>query len=363
MKKQFLILAGVFLSASALAHQVERGYLVIDPDQSALKSFSKNPEVVIDHVTKLGFEIYGTSGLEQELINKKILYTPMNEISAKAGADYPTPEAIIKKMQSIQKQFPQLVTLIEIGKSVQGRPLMFARLTAPVSKDSKPIVDRPEFKYVANMHGDEIVGRELMIRLIEDLAKNYGKDTRITKILESVQIYIMPSMNPDGAMKKSRGNANHVDLNRAFPDFTTSDNQNSSSNREPEIQAMMKFQSQHRFVLSANFHGGAEVVNYPFDTSPDVFPLENLIKDISLNYSRKIPAFWNSTEFQYGIVNGYAWYEVDGGMQDWSYHWHRDLQVTIELTQKKWPSYSTVEQSYQDNRESLLGYIEEIAKL
>jgi len=216
---------------------------------------------------------------------------------------------------------------------------------------------------VANMHGDEIVGRELMIKLIEDLAKNYGSDNRITKLLDSVQIYIMPSMNPDGALKHQRANANGVDLNRSFPDFTTSDNQNTQRNREPEIQAMMKFQSQHHFVLSANFHGGAEVVNYPYDTEEDVFPLDNLVKTMSLNYSRNIPYFWNSKEFEHGITNGYKWYEVDGGMQDWSYHWHGDLQLTIELTNTKWPAYSTVDRTYQDNRNSLLGYIEEIAKL
>jgi hypothetical protein len=199
------------------------------------------------------------------------------------------------------------------------------------------------------------------IKALIALAKNYGNDSRITNILDSFQVYIMPSMNPDGAMKHQRSNANGTDLNRSFPDFTTSDNQNTMNRREPEVQAMMKFQAQHHFKLSANFHGGAEVVNYPYDTSADVFPLENLVKTISLNYARKISYFWNSREFERGITNGYQWYEVDGGMQDWSYHWHGDLQVTIELTKTKWPNYSNVDRYYQDNRESLLGYIEETA--
>ena len=46
----------------------------------------------------------------------------------------------------------------------------------------------------------------------------------------------------------------------------------------------------------------------------------------------------DSTEFPGGIVNGYDWYEVNGGMQDWSYYWHNDLQVTIELSNMKWHS-------------------------
>jgi hypothetical protein len=363
MNQLFTLLFALFLFQPAYAHRTEQGFMVIDPEHKALREFSQNPEVVIDHVSKLGFEIYGPAGLEQALIAKKIQYTQMLPVSAKMGADYPTPEAIIKKMQSLQKQFPKIISLIQIGTSVEGRPLMFAKLTAPAKSGIKAPSARPEFKYVANMHGDEIVGRELMVKLIEDLAMNYGKENRITQLLDTVQIYIMPSMNPDGAIKRQRGNANNVDLNRSFPDFTTSDNQNTQANREPEIQAMMKFQSQHKFVFSANFHGGAEVVNYPYDTKGDVFPLDNLVKNISLNYSRKIPYFWNSTEFEHGITNGYDWYEVDGGMQDWSYHWHGDLQLTIELTQKKWPAFSTVDRYYQDNRDSLIGYIEEIVNL
>lgn len=360
--KTWTMIASLFaFTMSASAHKIQWGFQVIDPDHKILAQFSGRSEVVIDHVSRLGFEIYGSEGLEEVLRAKQAHFTPLEPVPMKMSADYPTPETIIKKMQALQKQYPQIISLIEIGKSVENRPLMFAKLTAPANAGTTPPASRPEFKYVANMHGDEIAGRELMMKFIEDLAKNYGSDTRITKLLNSVQVYIMPSMNPDGAMKRTRENANDVDLNRSFPDFTTQDNENTQNNREPEIQAMMRFQAQHRFLLSANFHGGAEVVNYPYDTLADPFPLDNLVKNMSLNYAKKVPYLWNSTEFEHGITNGYQWYEVNGGMQDWSYHWHGDLQVTIELTQSKWPSYSSLDQTYQLNRDSLIGYIEEIA--
>src|SRR5690606_30155699 len=101
------------------------------------------------------------------------------------------------------------------------------------------------------MHGNEIVGRELMVRLIDDLASNYNKDQHITELINSTEIFIMPSMNPDGADRKRRGNDNSVDLNRDFPDFTTSDNRNTWENREVETQAVMKWQAQRNFSLSA----------------------------------------------------------------------------------------------------------------
>ena len=363
MNKLTMLILATLCAGNAFAQKIEKGFMVIDPDQTVLREFAKNPEVIIDRVSKIGFEIYGLAGLEQVLLSKNVQFSPLEAVSSKMAADYPTPENVIKKMQALEKQYPKIISLMEIGKSVDGRSLMFAKLTAPVKLGILAPSARPEFKYIANMHGDEIVGREMMVKFIEDLAKNYGTDTRITKLLDSVQIYIMPSMNPDGAMKHQRANSSGIDLNRSFPDFDSTDNQNTSANRAPEIQAIMKFQAQHHFKLSANFHGGAEVVNYPYDTVAAVFPLDNLVRTISLNYTRKIPYLWNSTAFEHGITNGYQWYEVKGGMQDWSYHWHGDLQLTIELTNTKWPPFSSVETTYQDNRDSLIGYIEEIANI
>ncbi len=358
--KAILFVTALLLTTQANAvTRLSQEVRVIDPAHRYLKTLALNPELVIDHVNSLGYEVYGPSGLQNYLIQKGVPYVNQAKPLESLALDYPTPEASLKSVQDSAKKYPNVISLIEIGKSVEGRALTFARITAPAARGKK-LAERPEFKYIANMHGDEIAGRELMVSLIEDLGAQYGKDDRITRLLESVQIYILPSMNPDGAARRVRYNANGTDLNRSFPDFTTSDNQNTMANREPEIQAVMKFQAAHRFKLSANFHGGAEVVNYPWDTQAEPFPLDNLVQKISLDYAKKVPYIYNSSEFKQGITNGYAWYEVDGGMQDWSYHWFKDLQVTIELTSKKWPAYSTIRQTYLANRDALLTYIEEV---
>ena len=101
-------------------------------------------------------------------------------------------------------------------------------------------------------------------------------------------------------------------------------------------------------------------MNYPWDAQAALHPLDSWLKKISLDYANQVPYLKNSTEFRNGITNGYAWYEVKGGMQDWSYHWYNDLQVTIELTKVKWPTYASVDQTYRLNRNSLLTYIEEM---
>jgi hypothetical protein len=125
----------------------------------------------------------------------------------------------------------------------------------------------------------------------------------------------------------------------------------------------MKWQGQHKFKLSANFHGGAEVVNYPWDTIPDRYPEETLIKDLSREYAFNAPYIGTSTLFENGITNGYAWYEIDGGMQDWSIYWRGDFQVTIELSDQKWPDYSQIYYYYEQNRPALIKFIERIDSL
>ena len=60
------------------------------------------------------------------------------------------------------------------------------------------MIGKPNVKYVANMHGNEAVGRELMLHLILYLVQNYDSDYYVRWLLDNTRIHIMPSMNPDG---------------------------------------------------------------------------------------------------------------------------------------------------------------------
>lgn len=355
MKGLLSLIISFLIPIAASAKIIDESYVITD--KSFLNILKVRPELTIDHVHGDHFEVHGPTGLGLYL--ERIGAPFFEEKPIKGPNGYPTPEEIAGKLQDLAAAFPQTAQLFSIGKSSQGRDLWVVKISRP----ARTHINKPEFKYIANMHGDEIVGRELMVRLIEDLLKADGKDPWITKLIDDVDIYILPSMNPDGAAVARRANGRRVDLNRDFPDFSTSDNVNTPEGREPETQAVMRWQASRRFRLSANFHGGAEVVNYPWDTASNPHPELSVVKNLSLEYARRAPYIGASTAFRNGIVNGYEWYEVDGGMQDWSSYWHGDLQVTIELSRQKWPSYGQVDGYYLQNRDALINFIGRIREL
>ena len=261
-------------------------------------------------------------------------------------------------LQNIANQNPDITRLESIGQSVQGRELWVMEIT-----DNPGINEvEPEFKYIANMHGDETVGRELSLYLIEWLVQEYGTNSRATNLINNTAIYIMPSMNPDGFELGQRYNANGTDLNRDFPDQFNDPN-NSSLGREPETRAVMEWSSDHNFVLSANMHTGALVVNYPFDgPSTGIYsacPDDELFIHISLAYANEHPNM-QAGGFSNGITNGAQWYAVYGGMQDWNYVWQNNFEITLEQNEVKWPNSNQLAGLWEDHREPMLTYIEEV---
>ena len=112
---------------------------------------------------------------------------------------YHSHEEILSVFEALERDFPFIAKKGTIGKSVEGRELVFLRITANVTAP-RPL-GKPMFKYVGNMHGNEAVGREILIALAEHLVHNYEKDSEIMKLVQSTDVYILPSLNPDGFFK------------------------------------------------------------------------------------------------------------------------------------------------------------------
>ncbi|MDO9390771.1 MAG: DUF2817 domain-containing protein [bacterium] len=255
-------------------------------------------------------------------------------------------------LDSIHTIYPAITKMISIGKSVQNRDLWAFLITDnPDSNENEA-----EVRLAANIHGDETVGRELCLAMIDSLTKVYDSVSAIANMVDSREIWFMPSLNPDGYELNRRENANWVDLNRNFPVPDGSIGEDDTYSNEIETQRFIDFWSGKRAVLSLNYHGGALVANYPWDYTVVRCPDDALAKEVSLGYSRLNPPMYASTVFDSGVTNGWDWYYVYGSLQDWSYNATSCLDITMEIG-TKWPAASQLPAFWSDNRGGMLFFI------
>jgi murein tripeptide amidase MpaA len=274
---------------------------------------------------------------------------------------YPTYEAYVAQMNAFAANYPNLCQIVDAGTTMGGRHIYFAKISDNISTHEA----EPEVLYTAAMHGDETTGYILMLRLIDYLLTNYATDTRVQNMVNNMEIWINPNANPDGTYYGGnstvtgarRYNNNGIDINRSFPDPWGG----ATSPVQTETTLMMNLANAHHFALSCNFHGGAEVVNYPWDSIPNQHVDNNWYFSISQAYASTVHAVSPSTymdDLNNGVTNGYAWYEVNGGRQDWYNYYRQCRELCIELTTTKMPAGSLLPTYWDYNYNALLGLLE-----
>ena len=286
-----------------------------------------------------------------------------NKAAAWAWNVYPTYETYLAMMDSFAVQYPTLCVIETIGVSVQGRLLLAAKISNNVTVEE----DEPELFYTSTMHGDETTGYVLLLRFIDSLLTTYGVDSGVTNFVNNVELYVNPLANPDGTYHggnstvagATRYNVNGVDLNRNFPDPDEGDHPDGNS-WQSETLAMMTFASSRSIVLSANFHGGAEVVNYPWDTWSTRHTDDAWLQQLSRIYAESCHAHSPAgymTDLVNGITNGWDWYPVAGGRQDYMTFWMGSRETTIELSNTKLLPAAQLPNFWVYNRASLFSYL------
>ena len=106
---------------------------------------------------------------------------------------YPTYDEYISMMSKFETDYPELCRIVDIGESAGGKKLLCAKITDSITTNEA----EPEFFYGATLNGNEPVGFVLLLRLIDYLCTNYGTDTLVTRLVDSVEIWINPLGNPD----------------------------------------------------------------------------------------------------------------------------------------------------------------------
>jgi len=280
---------------------------------------------------------------------------------------YPTYTAYEALMQQFASGHPEICKLITVATLASGRKILALRISDHVNIEE----NEPEFLYTSSIHGDELTGFILMLHLADSLLTGYGSSPRITNLVDNYDIVICPLANPDGTYKggnntvngATRFNANNVDLNRNYPD--PQDGQHPDGYAwQPETVAFMNFADQNSFTMGANFHGGAEVVNYPWDTWSKTTADDEWWKYVCHEYADTV--FVNAPNTSYmrslyasGISNGFAWYRITGGRQDYMNFYKHCREVTIELSNVKLLPTSQLADHWKYNYHSLLNYMEQ----
>lgn len=274
---------------------------------------------------------------------------------------YPTYGQYEAMMQQFANDYPEKCTYMELGTLASGRKIMICRLNNGVT------AGKPRILLTSTMHGDEVTGMILQLRLIEYLLTS--DDAQVQNIMNNLDIFISPCTNPDGTYHggnntvngATRYNAAYVDLNRHFPDFDDGPHPDGESYYQNETVWMMDLAQEYLFTMGANYHGGAEVLNYPWDTYQPACADDAWWKYVCHEYANQThtvnPSYM--TDYDNGITNGYAWYTITGSRQDYMNYYAQCREVTIECSNNKTPSASQLPNFWNYNKASMLNFMEE----
>jgi hypothetical protein len=261
------------------------------------------------------------------------------------------------QLQKLAASYPHIVKLSSIGQTIQKRPLLAVKIT-----NEKARGDKPQVLYVATHHAREWVATEMAMRLIRYLVSNYGHEARITNLLDTTEIWVVPVGNPDGYQysftnerlwrKNLRDNngdgqislVDGVDINRNFDGHWAQDNEGSSDNpadltyrgpapeSEPETKALANFIRAHNFKFALSYHTYSNLILYPWGWQVRTPSLDDPIF-VAQAGTDDNPAIHDSligAGYDPGV--GADLYTTNGEFTDWAYGALDVPAYTVELT-------------------------------
>jgi len=380
--KTFVILIFLCISITALlaanpvyVNHGERYFTFQIQDRSELQKLDRM--ISIDNVK--GKTVYAYANEKewadfQKLSYKAtLLYHPGTLIDVQMSSNdrdiwafdtYPTYDQYVTMMNTFATNYPNLCQVYELGTLASGRKLLFAHISSNVTTPAA----KPEVMFTSSIHGDETTGYILMLHLINQLLSQYGTDSRLTAMVNNLDIWINPLANPDGTYAggnssvsgATRYNHNSVDLNRNFRDpiygYPTT--------QELETTLFQNFAMSHHFIQVANFHGGSEVCNYPWDswtssqhTHPDNAWFYNECKAYA-DTARAVSSSYMTDITSSGVTEGGDWYSISGGRQDFTTYFAHGREVTFEISETKLLPASQLLTLWNYNYKSFYKYLE-----
>lgn len=283
---------------------------------------------------------------------------------------------------------PAIVSKLSIGRSYHGRELWAAKISDNVGVDE----DEPEVLSDSLTHGREHLTVEMNLYLLELLTDGYGVDERITRIVDSREIWLIFMLNPDGGeydisgtefayWRKNRqpipGSSQlGIDLNRNFG-FMWGCCEGSSGKPKnetyrgwapwvaPEVVAYRDFirsrvvDGRQQISVAISWHTSGELILWPYGYTDDP-NVRTMTADDRLTFTALAAAM--------SALNGYAGqpaqrlYTVDGDQASWSHYEQRIFHYTFEMYPAEIDFYPTDEHirpQVERNREAVLYLLEQ----
>ncbi|PNI81443.1 CPXM2 isoform 4 [Pan troglodytes] len=313
-------------------------------------------------------------------------------------------------MKVVNEMCPNITRIYNIGKSYQGLKLYAVEISDHPGEHE---VGEPEFHYIAGAHGNEVLGRELLLLLVQFVCQEYlARNARIVHLVEETRIHVLPSLNPDGYEKAYEGGSelggwslgrwthDGIDINNNFPDLNTllweaEDRQNvprkvpnhyiaipewflsENATVAAETRAVIAWMEKIPFVLGGNLQGGELVVAYPYDLVRSPWktqehtptPDDHVFRWLAYSYAsthrlmtdaRRRVCHTEDFQKEEGTVNGASWHTVAGSLNDFSYLHTNCFELSIYVGCDKYPHESQLPEEWENNRESLIVFMEQV---
>ncbi|WP_326618732.1 M14 family metallopeptidase [Streptomyces decoyicus] len=303
---------------------------------------------------------------------------------------YHTYDEATKEIDAVVAKYPDLVTKQVIGTSHEGRSLLALKLSKNAAQDEA----EPEVLFTAHQHAREHLTVEMSLYLLNEFTSKYGTDPRITKMLDSREIWIIPDLNPDGgaydiasgsfrSWRKNRqpntgSSSVGTDLNRNW-DFKwgccggSSSSPSSETYRgksaasAPEVQVVSKFVhgrivgGKQQIKAAIDFHTYSELVLWPFGFTDD---------DTGPGMTQDDHDAFATIGKDMATTNGYTpeqssdLYITDGSIDDWLWGDQKVFAFTFEMYPSSfgsggfYPRDSVIPKETSRNREAVLRLVE-----
>ncbi|MFI6601932.1 M14 family zinc carboxypeptidase [Nonomuraea sp. NPDC050536] len=247
---------------------------------------------------------------------------------------------------------PAIASKFTYGTSYEGRQLIGVKISDNVGTDE----NEPEVLFTAHQHAREHLTVEMALYIMHLLADNYGSDARITNLVNSREIWILPDLNPDGgeydiatgsyrSWRKNRQPPNGTDLNRNWAynwgccggssGSTTSETyRGPSAESAPEVKATADFvrsrvvNGVQQIKTNIDWHTYSELILWPYgytynDTAPGMTQDDH---DAFATLGQNMASTNGYTPEQASDL-----YITDGSIDDWLWGVYKIFSFTFEM--------------------------------